>query len=81
MRLFPAIDLYEGQAVRLLKGDYVYFVHSYSAVDCRPYVSAETEYGSLLTAAAEKDNVFGCQFHPEKSGEVGLKILRAFGQL
>ena len=65
----------------LCDGDYVYFVHSYSAVDCKPYVSAETEYGSILTAAAEKDNIFGCQFHPEKSGEVGLKILRAFGQL
>ena len=62
-------------------GDHVYFVHSYAAVDCEPYVSARTEYGSLLTAAAEKDNVFGCQFHPEKSGPVGLKILKAFCEL
>ena len=62
-------------------GDHVYFVHSYSAVDCEPYVSAFTEYGALLTAAAEKDNVFGCQFHPEKSGPVGLKILKAFCEL
>ena len=59
-------------------GDHVYFVHSYAAVDCDAYVSARTEYGALLTAAAEKDNVFGCQFHPEKSGPVGLKILKAF---
>ena len=65
----------------LNQGDYVYFVHSYSAVDCEDCVSARTEYGSLLTAAVEKDNVFGCQFHPEKSGPVGLKILSAFCRL
>lgn len=65
----------------LNQGDHVYFVHSYAAVDCDPYVSARTEYGSLLTAAAEKDNVFGCQFHPEKSGPVGLAILKAFCDL
>ena len=62
-------------------GDHVYFVHSYAAMDCDDYVSARTEYGALLTAAAEKDNVFGCQFHPEKSGPVGLKILKAFCDL
>ena len=62
-------------------GDHVYFVHSFAAVDCAPYVSARTEYGAMLTAAAEKDNVFGCQFHPEKSGAVGLKILNAFCKL
>ena len=60
------------------EGDHVYFVHSYSAVGCGGYVTAETEYGGLLTAAAERGNVFGCQFHPEKSGEVGLRILAAF---
>ena len=60
------------------EGDYVYFVHSYFASDCEDSLAAQTEYGRLLTAAVEKDNVFGCQFHPEKSGEVGLKILRAF---
>ena len=65
----------------LRQGDHVYFVHSYSAVDCDAYISAETEYGIPITAAAEKDNVFGCQFHPEKSGEVGLKILKAFCKL
>ena len=60
------------------EGDYVYFVHSYFAQGCEDSLAAQTEYGCLLTAAVEKDNVFGCQFHPEKSGEVGLNILRAF---
>ena len=60
------------------EGDYVYFVHSYFADGCEDSLAAQTEYGRLLTAAVEKDNVFGCQFHPEKSGEVGLNILRAF---
>ena len=60
------------------EGDYVYFVHSYFASGCEESLAAQTEYGKLLTAAVEKDNVFGCQFHPEKSGGVGLDILRAF---
>ena len=60
------------------EGDYVYFVHSYFASGCEDSLAAQTEYGKWLTAAVEKDNVFGCQFHPEKSGEVGLNILRAF---
>ena len=60
------------------QGDYVYFVHSYFAEGCEDSLAARTEYGRWLTAAVEKDNVFGCQFHPEKSGEVGLNILRAF---
>ena len=59
-------------------GDYVYFVHSYFADGCDDALAAVTDYGTFLTAAVEKDNVFGCQFHPEKSGEVGLKILKAF---
>ena len=59
-------------------GAYVYFVHSYFASGCEDSLAARTEYGGWLTAAVEKDNVFGCQFHPEKSGEVGLDILRAF---
>lgn len=58
--------------------DHVYFVHSYFATGCEDSLAAVTEYGKILTAAVEKDNVFGCQFHPEKSGEVGLDILRAF---
>ena len=59
-------------------GDHVYFVHSYHAVDCDDSLIATTEYGAEITAAVACDNVFGCQFHPEKSGEVGLKILKGF---
>ncbi len=59
-------------------GDYVYFVHSYYAADCTSAVIATAEYGAPLTAAVQNGNVFGCQFHPEKSGAVGLNILRAF---
>lgn len=60
------------------EGDYVYFVHSYYAADCDESVLAVTEYGADLTAAAASGNVYGCQFHPEKSGKVGMKILKAF---
>jgi len=60
------------------EGDYVYFVHSYYADDCEESLLATTDYGVKMTAAVGKDNVLGCQFHPEKSGDVGLKILRAF---
>ena len=63
------------------EGDHVYFVHSYYAADCAESVIAEAEYGAPLTAAAAWKNVYGCQFHPEKSGDVGLKILRAFCEL
>lgn len=60
------------------QGDYVYFVHSYYAECKEDCVIVTAEYDKHLTAAVAKDNVFGCQFHPEKSGEVGLNILRAF---
>ena len=60
------------------ENDCVYFVHSYYAVDCADSVIATAEYGKELTAAVEKGNIMGCQFHPEKSGTVGLSILRAF---
>ncbi len=60
------------------EGDFVYFVHSYYAADCDDYVIASAQYGVPLTAAVERGNVCGCQFHPEKSGSVGLNILRAF---
>jgi len=63
------------------EGDHVYFVHSYYAADCEDSVIAECEYGAMLTAAVARDNVFGCQFHPEKSGKVGLNILRAFCEI
>ena len=62
-------------------GDHVYFVHSFYAADCDESVIATTDYGATLTAAVAKDNVFGCQFHPEKSGAVGLDILRAFAKM
>ncbi len=60
------------------EGDHVYFVHSYAAVGCEENTAAVTEYGASLTAAVWRGNVYGCQFHPEKSGTVGLDILRAF---
>jgi glutamine amidotransferase len=60
------------------EGEYVYFVHSYSAVNCEDSLLAVTNYGTALTACVGKDNVYGCQFHPEKSGEVGLRMLKAF---
>ncbi len=62
----------------LNEGDCVYFVHSYYAADCEPSIIATAEYGAELTAAVANGNVCGCQFHPEKSGDVGLNILRAF---
>ncbi len=62
-------------------GDHAYFVHSYYADCLDNFVSAYTEYGARLTASVESGNVFGCQFHPEKSGDVGLNILRAFCEL
>ena len=63
------------------EGDFVYFVHSYYGAKCDESVIATAEYGEHLTAAVAKDNVCGCQFHPEKSGNVGLKILRAFCEM
>ena len=65
----------------LSEGDCVYFVHSFYAADCDDAVIATAEYGAELTAAVAKGNVMGCQFHPEKSGSVGLAILRAFAEL
>ena len=62
----------------LSEGDFVYFVHSFYAARCDESVIATAEYGAPLTAAVASGNVMGCQFHPEKSGSVGLDILRAF---
>ena len=61
-------------------GDFVYFVHSFYGAECDSVV-ATSEYGAPLTAVVAKGNVYGCQFHPEKSGEVGLNILKAFSEL
>ena len=63
------------------EGDFVYFVHSFHAEDCAQATIATTEYGAALTAAVQKGNVMGCQFHPEKSGAVGLRILKAFAEM
>ena len=60
------------------EGDCVYFVHSYYATDCEESLLAACEYGKELAAAVAFENVMGCQFHPEKSGRVGLSILKAF---
>lgn len=63
------------------EGDHVYFVHSYHATGCEAWTTGVTEYGGILTASVEKDNVYGTQFHPEKSGNVGLNILKAFVEM
>ena len=63
------------------EGDCVYFVHSYYATNCEESTLATTEYGAELTAAVGSKNVLGCQFHPEKSGRVGLNILKAFCEI
>ena len=63
------------------EGDCVYFVHSFYADNCEDALIASSEYGKQITAAVAKDNVFGCQFHPEKSGNIGLNILKAFCEL
>ena len=65
----------------VLEGDCVYFVHSYYAANCADAVIATTDYGAPLTAAVAQGNVCGCQFHPEKSGTVGLSVLKAFCEL
>ena len=70
----PDCRLFRG----IREGDFVYFVHSFHAVGCGESLSATSEYGIPVTAVVAKDNVFGCQFHPEKSGKVGLAILAAF---
>ncbi|MCQ2425104.1 MAG: imidazole glycerol phosphate synthase subunit HisH [Lachnospiraceae bacterium] len=77
LRFRKESDLFSG----IKDGDHVYFVHSFYAADCEEHVIADTEYGAYLTAAVQKGNVYGCQFHPEKSGNVGLNILRAFAGL
>ncbi len=63
------------------EGDYVYFVHSFAAVCEEKYLAATTEYGGTVTAAVAYGNVMGTQFHPEKSGTVGLSILKNFGRM
>lgn len=63
------------------EGEFVYFVHSYHA-DCPvEYITAQAEYGSLLTASVQNGNVMGTQYHPEKSGDAGLMILKSFCEI
>lgn len=62
-------------------GDCMYFVHSYYGKNCDEFVTATCEYGAPLTASVQRDNVYGTQFHPEKSGKAGLSILKAFTEL
>ncbi len=63
------------------EGDSVYFVHSFATHPPAQYITSTAEYGMEVTATVEKNNIFACQFHPEKSGEVGLKILKAFYEI
>ncbi len=63
------------------QGEYMYFVHSYYATKCQEHLLADTDYGVPLTALVAKDNVIGAQFHPEKSGEAGLALLKAFSRI
>lgn len=78
-------QLIKAKDAKLLKniqdGEFVYFVHSYFAADCDESVAAITNYGIPMTAAVESGSIFGCQFHPEKSGDVGLRILKTFCEL
>jgi glutamine amidotransferase len=62
-------------------GDYVYYVHSFYAKDCESNIIASSNYDIKITGAVRNGNVYGTQFHPEKSGTVGLNILKAFAEL
>ena len=76
-----ALEVKKGRLLDGMEGAFVYFVHSYYAEGCEASLAAVAEYGIPITAAVEKDNIFGCQFHPEKSGNAGLAILRRFCQV
>ena len=76
-----ALNVTGGRLLEGLGGQYVYFVHSFFGENCADSLSAWTDYGIPITAAVEKGNLFGCQFHPEKSGSVGLSILRRFAEI
>ena len=75
LKIRPEAKLFRG----IVDGSYVYFVHSYYLkAEDESIVAASTEYGTVIHASVERENVFACQFHPEKSGEVGLAILKNF---
>ena len=75
------LEVRQGKLLKAVDGEFVYFVHSFYAEGCEDSLAAVTEYSIPITAAVEQGNIFGCQFHPEKSGNVGLAILRRFCQL
>jgi len=76
-----ALEVKSGRLLNGLDGQYVYFVHSFFAEGCEESLAAVTDYGIPITAAVERGNIFGCQFHPEKSGTVGLQILKNFWEM
>ncbi len=76
-----ALQVSRGTLLKDMDGQFVYFVHSFYAENCEASLSAVTDYGIPITAAVEQGNIFGCQFHPEKSGSAGLSILRTFCNL
>ena len=76
-----SLSVKQGKLLADVDGQYVYFVHSFYAQGCEASLAAVTEYGIPITAAVEQGNIFGCQFHPEKSGNVGLSILRKFCEI
>ena len=76
-----SLSVKQGKLLADVDGQYVYFVHSFYAQGCEASLAAVTEYGIPITAAVEQCNIFGCQFHPEKSGKVGLSILRKFCEI
>lgn len=76
-----ALNVTGGRLLEGLGGQYVYFVHSFFGENCADSLSAWTDYGIPITAAVEQGNLFGCQFHPEKSGSAGLSILRRFAEI
>lgn len=79
-----SLDITEGARLfnGIENGAYVYFVHSYYCkAEDESIVAASAEYGAHIHASVEQDNVFACQFHPEKSGSVGLQILKNFIEL
>ena len=78
LKVAPKARIFEG----LRENPYVYFVHSYYLkAEDEAIVAASTEYSTHIHASVENDNVFACQFHPEKSSELGLKILKNFAEL
>lgn len=75
------LDVKQGRLLNEVDGQYVYFVHSFFAQNCEDSLAATSEYDIPITAAVESGNIFGCQFHPEKSGNVGLSILKKFCEM